>query len=354
MTDMVSTSSTDEGSSTSEDSQTAVRYERDARRDRHPHPRRPDRERQHDERALPATRCTPPSTGCTTRWTTSPGVVVASAKKTFFAGGNLKLMMQAGAGRRRDGLRGVEAIKADLRRLEKFPRPVVAAINGAALGGGLEIALACHHRIVVDDPSAVVGLPEATLGLLPGGGGVTRIVRMLGLQSGPDGRAAPGHPVQAGRRAGQGPRRRGRRLARRPARRPRRRGSSSTATTPRPPRNPWDRAGLPDARRHPAVAEARGLPAGVPGAAAQADQGCRSTPPSARSCRPRSRVRRSTSRPPAGSSRRYLTDADRRPELQEHDPGVLLRPAGDQRRQAPPRGRREVHAPPRSPSSAPG
>ena len=61
---------------------------------------------------------------------------------------------------------------------------MVAAINGAALGGGFEIALACQHRIVVDDPSAVVGLPEATLGLLPGGGGVTRIVRMLGLQSG--------------------------------------------------------------------------------------------------------------------------------------------------------------------------
>ena len=78
----------------------------------------------------------------------------------------------------------MEAIKADLRRLEKFPRPVVAAINGAALGGGFEICLACHHRIVVDDPKAEVGLPEATLGLLPGGGGVTRVVRMLGLQSG--------------------------------------------------------------------------------------------------------------------------------------------------------------------------
>jgi 3-hydroxyacyl-CoA dehydrogenase/enoyl-CoA hydratase/3-hydroxybutyryl-CoA epimerase len=78
---------------------------------------------------------------------------------------------------------GVEAIKADLRRIEKLPRPVAAAINGAALGGGFEIALACNHRIVVDDPLAVVGLPEATLGLLPGGGGVTRVTRMLGLQT---------------------------------------------------------------------------------------------------------------------------------------------------------------------------
>ena len=112
------------------------------------------------------------------------GVVVASAKKTFFAGGNLKLMMQAGPADAASVFAGAEAIKADLRRLEKYPRPVVAAISGAALGGGFEIALACQHRILVDDSAAVVGLPEATLGLLPGGGGVTRIVRMLGLQPG--------------------------------------------------------------------------------------------------------------------------------------------------------------------------
>jgi 3-hydroxyacyl-CoA dehydrogenase / enoyl-CoA hydratase / 3-hydroxybutyryl-CoA epimerase len=112
------------------------------------------------------------------------GVVVASAKKTFFAGGNLKLMMAATPDDAASVFADAEAIKADLRKLEKFPRPVVAAINGAALGGGFEIALACQHRIVVDDSAAVVGLPEATLGLLPGGGGVTRIVRMLGLQSG--------------------------------------------------------------------------------------------------------------------------------------------------------------------------
>src|SRR4051794_15685039 len=111
------------------------------------------------------------------------GVVVASAKKTFFAGGNLTLMMQATPDDAASVFAGIEAMKHDLRRLEKLPRPVVAAINGAALGGGFEIALACHHRVVVDDPSAVVGLPEATLGLLPGGGGVTRVTRMLGIQT---------------------------------------------------------------------------------------------------------------------------------------------------------------------------
>jgi len=111
------------------------------------------------------------------------GVVIASAKKTFFAGGNLKSMVQARHEDAADVFALGEAVKAALRRIELFPRPVVAAINGAALGGGLEIALACNHRIAVDDDSIKVGLPESTLGLLPGGGGVTRVVRMLGLQS---------------------------------------------------------------------------------------------------------------------------------------------------------------------------
>ncbi len=111
------------------------------------------------------------------------GVVVASAKKTFFAGGNLTLMMQATKDDAPEIFAMVESIKAGLRRLETYPRPVVAAINGAALGGGLEIALACNHRICVDDRSVKLGLPEASLGLLPGGGGVTRTVRMLGLQT---------------------------------------------------------------------------------------------------------------------------------------------------------------------------
>jgi 3-hydroxyacyl-CoA dehydrogenase/enoyl-CoA hydratase/3-hydroxybutyryl-CoA epimerase len=73
-------------------------------------------------------------------------------------------------------------IKGQLRRLECLGKPVVAAINGAALGGGWEIALACHHRIALDSSSVQIGLPEVTLGLLPGGGGVVRMVRILGLE----------------------------------------------------------------------------------------------------------------------------------------------------------------------------
>ncbi|NUS50067.1 MAG: 3-hydroxyacyl-CoA dehydrogenase [Nocardioidaceae bacterium] len=112
------------------------------------------------------------------------GVVVTSAKKTFFAGGNLHKMVQAGPGDAPTLFAEVEGMKRDLRRLETLGRPVVAAINGAALGGGLEIALACHHRVAYDDPRTEIGLPEVTLGLLPGGGGVTRVVRMLGIADG--------------------------------------------------------------------------------------------------------------------------------------------------------------------------
>jgi len=112
------------------------------------------------------------------------GVVITSAKKTFFAGGNLKSMMSATPEDAEVLYAMSQGIKEDLRRLELFGKPVVAAINGAALGGGLEIALATHRRIVVDDNKIDLGLPEVTLGLLPGGGGVTRITRMFGIQSG--------------------------------------------------------------------------------------------------------------------------------------------------------------------------
>ncbi|GAA2084749.1 enoyl-CoA hydratase/isomerase family protein [Aeromicrobium tamlense] len=109
------------------------------------------------------------------------GVVVTSAKKTFFAGGDLKLMTQATPADAQALFDNVESIKATLRKLETLGKPVVAAINGAALGGGLEIALACHHRIAAEGRYEI-GLPEVTLGLLPGGGGVTRTTRMFGIQ----------------------------------------------------------------------------------------------------------------------------------------------------------------------------
>ncbi|WP_226662308.1 3-hydroxyacyl-CoA dehydrogenase NAD-binding domain-containing protein [Microbulbifer aggregans] len=111
------------------------------------------------------------------------GVVIASAKSTFFAGGDLKAMLAVPKGEEPEQFDMIElGVKQPLRRLEKLPVPVVAAINGAALGGGLEICLACNHRIAWNSPKVSIGLPEVTLGLLPGGGGVVRSIHMLGLE----------------------------------------------------------------------------------------------------------------------------------------------------------------------------
>jgi 3-hydroxyacyl-CoA dehydrogenase/enoyl-CoA hydratase/3-hydroxybutyryl-CoA epimerase len=115
---------------------------------------------------------------------TITGVILTSAKSTFFAGGDLNLLAQVSDENAAEFSAEVEQIKADLRALEVLGKPVVAALGGAALGGGLEIALACHHRIALDNPGATFGLPEVTLGLLPGGGGVTRVTRLLGIVDG--------------------------------------------------------------------------------------------------------------------------------------------------------------------------
>ncbi|MBD0747836.1 3-hydroxyacyl-CoA dehydrogenase NAD-binding domain-containing protein [Streptomyces sp. CBMA152] len=109
------------------------------------------------------------------------GIIYTSAKKTFFAGGDLKDMIQVGPENAQQAFETGTAIKHSLRRIETLGKPVVAAINGAALGGGYEIALASHHRVALDAPGSKIGLPEVTLGLLPAGGGVTRTVRLMGI-----------------------------------------------------------------------------------------------------------------------------------------------------------------------------
>lgn len=111
------------------------------------------------------------------------GVVLTSGKKTFFAGGDLKNLLTVRPEDAEEIYHRSLEMKAVLRRLETLGKPVVTAINGAALGGGLEIALATHHRIAADVRGVKIGLPEVTLGLLPGGGGIVRTVRMLGLQN---------------------------------------------------------------------------------------------------------------------------------------------------------------------------
>ncbi|MGD9662901.1 MAG: enoyl-CoA hydratase-related protein, partial [Porticoccaceae bacterium] len=111
------------------------------------------------------------------------GVVIASAKKVFFAGGDLNVLLAIKEDDKAWVMQWLTEMKSQLRRLEKLPVPVVAAINGAALGGGFELALACNYRIAYNHKSVQLGLPEVTLGLLPGGGGIVRMVNLLGLEA---------------------------------------------------------------------------------------------------------------------------------------------------------------------------
>ena len=109
------------------------------------------------------------------------GVIITSGKKEFLAGADIEKVYAMTDPK--EAFEMAEAYKAFLRRLEKCGRPVVAALNGTALGGGLELALACHYRVAIDDPKAKFGLPEVKLGLLPGGGGTQRLPRLIGMQA---------------------------------------------------------------------------------------------------------------------------------------------------------------------------
>ena len=109
------------------------------------------------------------------------GLILTSSKADFCAGGDLDRMSKWT--RPEEPFEAAQAMKAVLRKLELQGKPAVAAINGHALGGGLEIALACHARIVIDDKRLKLGQPEVKLGLLPGGGGCTRIPRLVGIQA---------------------------------------------------------------------------------------------------------------------------------------------------------------------------
>ncbi len=109
------------------------------------------------------------------------GIILVSTKNSFVAGGDIDMIFQMDDAAATFEL--VERFKTQLRRLETFGKPVVAALNGTALGGGLELALACHYRVAIDDPRAKFGLPEVNWGLLAGGGGLTRLTRLLGLQA---------------------------------------------------------------------------------------------------------------------------------------------------------------------------
>ncbi len=109
------------------------------------------------------------------------GIVLASAKSSFFAGADLKATMRLTAADAPAVFNEIETMKRAFRALETLGKPVVSCINGAALGGGWEVALIGHHRIAVNDNKIQLGLPEITLGLMPGATGITKMVRLLGL-----------------------------------------------------------------------------------------------------------------------------------------------------------------------------
>lgn len=111
------------------------------------------------------------------------GVMVRSEKSSFMAGGDLDLLRRVDDGNADTVLGLLNSLKLSFRRLELLHKPVVACLTGTALGGGFELALACSHRIVLDDSRIRLGLPEVTLGLLPAAGGTSRLVRLLGLEA---------------------------------------------------------------------------------------------------------------------------------------------------------------------------
>jgi 3-hydroxyacyl-CoA dehydrogenase/enoyl-CoA hydratase/3-hydroxybutyryl-CoA epimerase len=107
-------------------------------------------------------------------------VVVASGKKDgFVAGAKIEMLRDVGSAAEAERLS--RDAQAGFDRLERFPKPVVAAIHGACLGGGLEWAMACHYRVAANDKRTQLGLPEVQLGVIPGAGGTQRMPRLVGI-----------------------------------------------------------------------------------------------------------------------------------------------------------------------------
>ena len=111
------------------------------------------------------------------------GIVLTSAKRVFLAGADLEMMLKVPRDDARQLMAFLWDIQSRFRELETCGKPVVAAINGTALGGGLEICLSCHYRVAADRPDIQLGQPEAKIGLMPGAGGTQRLPRMIGARA---------------------------------------------------------------------------------------------------------------------------------------------------------------------------
>lgn len=111
------------------------------------------------------------------------GIIITSEKNEFIAGADVKMILRNNSKDPSEMHKFSLDFNAIFRKLETCGKPVVAAMNGTALGGGYEVCLACHYRIALDNPKAVIGLPEVQLGLLPGGGGTQRLPRLIGMEA---------------------------------------------------------------------------------------------------------------------------------------------------------------------------
>ncbi len=258
------------------------------------------------------------------------GVVITSAKKTFFAGADLNDLKAASREQSDEVAKWVHDGKAVLRRLETLGKPVVAAVNGAALGGGLEICLACHHRVVVDDPKVQLGFPEVQLGLLPGLGGVTRTVRMMGIVNAlmqllmQGQRLRPAKALEIGLIDEVVPTREDLIPA----------AKKWIANNPDGSAALGCRQEVQDPGRHPEHAGAGTEPTRLPRQPPQADQG-RQLPGAAPHHGRRGRGRPGRLRQRVRDRGALLRRSGHQPGRQEHDPGVLLRPAARDRRPRP-------------------
>ncbi len=110
------------------------------------------------------------------------GIIITSDKPEFVAGADLKMILRNNDKPKAEMLKVSMELNRIFRKMETTGKPIVAAINGTALGGGYEICLACHHRIALQNPKTQIGLVEVTIGLLPGGGGTQRLPRLIGMQ----------------------------------------------------------------------------------------------------------------------------------------------------------------------------
>ena len=111
------------------------------------------------------------------------GIILTSERPEFIAGADLKMILQNNGRAPKELFKLSMSLNTIFRKMETNGKPIVAAMNGTALGGGYEVCLACHHRVALNNPKSIIGLPEVTIGLLPGGGGTQRLPRMIGMEA---------------------------------------------------------------------------------------------------------------------------------------------------------------------------